>query len=518
MEKVFKPVTVGKATALVSITAFLSYLIGLFRDRIIAINFGTTSLTDTYNASFLIPDFLFNLLIAGALASAFLPVFTEYVTKNKEEAYKIANTIITGGTMIIAILAVLAFIFMKEIVYFTFPNVTDLAQANIINMTRMILPSAIIFTISNSLGNILMSYKHFTSYSLSPVLYNLGIIIGVIFFSQSLGIYSAPLGVLIGGVLHAAIRLIDIHDIEYRFKFEIDFRHPGIKKIIKLMIPRTIGLITWQINLYIFAVVGMNLIDGGLAAFNFARNIQSFAVSLFGIAFATAVFPYLSTAISQDDKESYTSQIQTTMQRILFFTIPAAIGIMLLSTPIVSLILSGGIFKENSINITSLILFFFALSIPFEGLTHILQRSFYATQNTRTPMAISIITMLIISCCTIFLAPKMGIEWFSIGFTIGMAVEVILLIIFLRKLLVNFKIGRFLTSLSKIILASGIMGLGIIFTNDLSEFLNAKIATLMQILWGGAIFLFAAYILKSPEVSSVKTLLQQLIKRKTSSN
>jgi len=514
MEKIFKPVSVGKATALVTITAFLSYLIGLFRDRIIAINFGTTNLTDTYNASFLIPDFLFNLLIAGALASAFLPVFTQYITKSKEDAYKIANTVMTAGTIMIAFLAILAFIFMKQIVELTFPNIDPSSQIDIINMTRMMLPSAIIFTVSNSLGNILMSYKHFTSYSLSPILYNLGIIIGVVFFNKTLGIYSAPLGVLIGGILHAAIRVIDINDIEYRFKFEMDLRHPGIKKIIKLMIPRTIGLITWQINLYIFAVVGMNIVQGGLAAFNFARNIQSFAVSLFGIAFATAVFPYLSTAISANDKEGYTRQIQTTIQRILFFTVPAAVGVMLLSSSIVSLILGGGIFKEESIKITSLILSFFAISIPFEGLSHVLQRSFYAMQNTKTPMVISIITMFIIGFCTVIMAPIFGIQWFSIGFTIGMATQVILLSIFLARHLVGFRVIPFLTSLSKIILASGIMGIAIIFSSDLHTIINPKIAGIIQIFWGGGVFLFAAYMIKSPEISSVRGLINYILKRK----
>src|SRR3989338_4214188 len=114
-QKLFKPIGIGSATALIAITSFLSYAIGLFRDRIIAVNFGTTSATDTYNASFLIPDILFNLFIAGALVAAFLPVFTEYLIKNKEEAYKIANTMLTGAVLVIGIMSVIAFIFMPQI-------------------------------------------------------------------------------------------------------------------------------------------------------------------------------------------------------------------------------------------------------------------------------------------------------------------------------------------------------------------------------------------------------------------
>ncbi|MBD3360882.1 hypothetical protein GF366_03720, partial [Candidatus Peregrinibacteria bacterium] len=333
--KIFRPVKIGGATALIAMTSFLSYAIGLIRDRIIATNFGTTAATDTYNASFLIPDMLFNLFIAGALTAAFLPMFSEYLVKDKKEAYKIANTMLTGATILISLLAVIAFIFMGKIVPVIFTTATPEMHENIINMTRLMLPSAVLFAISNTLGNILMSYKHFVAYAISPILYNLGIILGVIFLSEKIGIYSAATGVFIGATFHCIIRVIDTFMTDYKYRPKLQVRHPAFKKIIKLMIPKSISLIIWQINLYIFAVVGIKLIEGGLAAFHFARNIQSFAVSLFGIAFATAVFPYLTTAVSREDKKSYVDHIQKTTQRILFFTIPASVGIMILAKPLV---------------------------------------------------------------------------------------------------------------------------------------------------------------------------------------
>lgn len=512
-KKIFKPIKIGGATALIAMTSFLSYAIGLIRDRIIAINFGTTSATDTYNASFLIPDLLFNLFIAGALTAAFLPIFTEYIIKDKKEAHKIANTMLTGATLLIAILATIAFIFMDSIIPLLFSTVSPEMQADVINMTRLMLPSAILFAISNTLGNILMSYKHFIAYAISPILYNLGIILGVIFLHNQIGIYSAAIGILIGASLHAIVRIVDVSVTEYSYKPQLAITHPGFKKIIKLMIPKSISLIAWQVNLYIFAIVGIKILEGGLAAFHFARNIQSFAVSLFGIAFATAVFPFLSTAVSENNPKKYTKHIQKTMQRILFFSIPAAVGVMLLAGPLVELILGGGVFDEESIRLTSLLLFFFAISIPFEGLSHILARAFYAHKNTITPMFINVTSMAVIALISIYIAPTYGIEWFSIGFSLGFILYVTLMLIFLRKHLEGFQFKIFFQSLAKTILASGIMAVSLFLTSPFSDIINSKIFYILQILIGGGVFFLIAFLLRSPEISSINYILNRILKK-----
>jgi putative peptidoglycan lipid II flippase len=512
-KKFFKPIKIGSATALIAVTSFFSYAIGLLRDRIIATNFGTSSASDTYNASFIIPDFLFNLFIAGALTAAFLPIFTEYLVKNKEQAYKIANTMLTGAVLVISVLATAAFIFMPSIVPALFSDVDVEMQQNIITMTRLMLPSAILFAVSNTLGNMLMSYKHFVAYAISPILYNIGIITGVTFFHDTMGIYSAAAGVLIGATLHAIIRIIDITTTDYRYKPSLEVSHPGFKKIIKLMIPKSISLISWQINLYIFAIVGIKLVEGGLAAFHFARNIQSFAVSLFGIAFATAVFPHLATAISMGDKQKYTDHIQKTVQRILFFTIPAMVGVMILSEPLVDLILSGGVFDEKSIELTSLLLFFFALSIPFESLSHILARSFYAVKNTFTPMVINLITMSLIGLSTAFIAPNYGIKWFSIGFSMSFVIYVILMVIMLRKHLAKIDSKSLAMSLLKTIIASGVMAVVIIAIEPLETMVLAKISHMLRILIGAGVFFLVAFIIKSPEIGSIKYILDRVFKK-----
>jgi putative peptidoglycan lipid II flippase len=495
----------GVATAIVTVTTLLSNFIGLARDKIIALHFGTSTSTDIYNASFLIPDMIFNLFVAGALTAAFMPVFSDCLAKNEEDSMKLANTMMNAITGIIFILALLAFIFINPLINFLFPNLSPEIRLEIAKMTRFMLPSAMIFAVSNILGNILMSYKHFTAYSISPILYNIGIISGILLLNEKFGIYSAAIGVLVGAVLHCLVRIIDSVKTKYRYSPTIDLKQEEFKKIIKLMIPRTLSLIMWQINLYVFAVVGMRMMTGGLAAFNFARNIQSFTTALIGISFATAVFPYLTTAVSNNDQKSYTEGMQKTIQNILFYTIPAMIGTLLMSKQIVELILSGGAFDETSTKLTSLLLVMIAISIPFESLTQILARGFYAFKNWKIPMITTVLCFTVIALMTALIAPAKGIEWLSISYSIGFILLVILQSIFIAKYMKGFDTKEFLKSLVKMIFANTTMIFTIIYTQN--------IPTLLRIFLAIAVFFLTAIILKSKELSGLKLITRKFTKK-----
>lgn len=503
----------GAATAIVTITTLLSNFIGLARDKIIAMHFGTSVSTDIYNASFLIPDMIFNLFVAGALTAAFMPVFSDYLGKNEEESMRLANTMMNAITGVIFILALIAFIFINPLIGFLFPNLSSEIQLEVAQMTKLMLPSAMIFAVSNILGNILMSYKHFLSYSISPILYNIGIISGVLIFNEKFGIYSAAIGVLVGAILHCSVRIIDSRKTKYRYSFLLDIKQEGFKKIIKLMIPRALSLIMWQINLYIFALVGMRMLTGGLAAFNFARNIQSFTTALIGVSFATAVFPYLTTSASNNDQKSFTEGMQKTIQNILFYTIPAALGTLLMSEEIVKFILSGGAFDENSTKLTSLLLFAIAISIPFESLTQILARGFYAFKNWKTPMVTTIISFATIAIMTILIAPSKGIKWLSISYSVGFILLVILQSIFLIKYMKGFDLKEFSKSILKIIFANTTMAIAIIYSQQFENFFSTNVSTLLRILLAIFIFFLTAVIVKSKELSGLKLITQKFTRK-----
>lgn len=513
--KFFTKSGAAKATALISLTSFLSYVIGFLRDKILAYFFGTSIQTDIYNAAFVIPDAVFNMFIASALTAAFLPVFTEYLKKDKEEAFKIANTMLTVSTLFVAFVSAILFFFMDSLtpIIFSSDNMDAATLQNISTMTKLLLPLPLIFAISNTLGNILMSYKHFFSYSISPILYNIGIIAGILIFHKEYGIYSAATGAVMGAIFHCLIRIVDMFHTEFRPMKSLNVRLKGFKEIILLMIPRSLSLIASSINTVIYASVGTKILIGSFAAYNFARNIQSFAVSLFGIAFSTAIFPFLTASLSENDKDSFTKDIQKTIQRILFFTVPSMTGMMILAPEIISLLLGGGEFDKNSINLTSGILFFFAISIPFESLTHILTRSFYALKNTLTPMFINIISIIINIIITIKIATKYGVNWFSLGFAISFIVQVILLAFFLKSHLTNFDSKKFIKYFIKLISTALLMSLSIYAIKSLNLNINKTLKILFELITGATSFFIFAYIMKMEELKSMNIIISKILKK-----
>jgi putative peptidoglycan lipid II flippase len=259
--------------------------------------------------------------------------------------------------------------------------------------------------------------------------------------------------------------------------------------------------------------VGTKLLIGGFAAYNFARNIQSFAVGLFGIAFSTAIFPFLTASLSENNKESFTSDIQKTIQRILFFTIPSMIGMMLLAPEIISLLLGGGQFDKESVNLTSGILFFFAISIPFESLTHILTRSFYALKNTLTPMYINLFAIGINIIITLKIATKYGVNWFSLGFAISFIIQVILLSLFLRKQLQKFDQKKFLIYCLKLFVISGLMASTIFLTKTLPLNISQNLIIILKLIIGSTSFFLFAHIFKMEELKSINTIIAKILKK-----
>lgn len=511
LSKIFRSQKSGQAAFLLMLASMLSYAAGLFRDRVLSHTFGATRLTDAYNASFLIPDFLFNLFIAGALSVAFIPVFTSYLKQDQKEAEDIANTVITFGTLLLGLVGVIIFIIAPYIIPAIFTNTPAGDHELIITMTRILLVSPILFAISNALGSILITHKHFLAYALSGFLYNMGIIFGIIILHQQLGIYAAAVGAIIGAFFHLSIRLLNIFTLKYKFKPTLSLKHKGVRKIFWLMIPKTVSLVSWQAMLIVYTLVAYTLTEGSVAAFNYARNLQSFPVSLFGIAFATAVFPFLSDHAHHEATKKFSEDFQITLEKILFFALPAAIGMLLLNREIIEIILKGGAFDDSAVTLTSSVLFFFILSIPIEGMVHLFARGYYAHKNTIMPMLFALAGYGInIGFCILF-AQAIGVIALPIAFLIGTTVQLILLALFITKKIAYFNIKSFIIKFLKIGFASAVMA-GVVFI--IPEFVSTSFLTLqaIRVIVGATLYLIITYIFRCPEIKFFSDLLSKLKK------
>lgn len=419
--------------AVLTITTFLSYLSGLMRDRLFAHTFGASRELDLYNASFIIPDLLLNILVSSGLSAAFIPIFTTLFTKGeKEKANELANTVLHGAIAIVIAVGALAAIFMPYLARFIAPGFTDAEHGTLINLSRLMLISPVLMAASNTLGSMLVSFRSFLAYGVSPILYNLGIIAGV-FLLPWFSIYGLVIGTLIGAVAHLIPRLLAMGRSPFRYRFKIKIRDSNFIKVIKLMIPKMVGQPVEQLTFMAFTRIATLLAAGSVTAISFARNFQSVPVSLFGIAFSVAIFPVLSECAGKYDCDKFMKNFWKAFCNILIFTVPSAIALYFLSDLPIRIFLGGGRFSDENVLRTAGVLAVFALSIPTESLVHLLARSFYALKNTYIPVLLSVLNLAIGVSFAFFKVKTIGIIAIPYGFFLGSFVETVLLALLLTK-------------------------------------------------------------------------------------
>lgn len=408
-------------------TTLISYLLGLVRDHYFAQIFGATRALDAYNAAFLIPDLLFNILVASGIAAAFVPILTELLKLDTERALKYANSVITAAIGSMIIVSVIIIIFAGPISALVVPGFNLVDRALVAKILRLLALSPIFFGVSNAIGAMLVTKRRFLFYGLSPVLYNLGIIFGAIYLAPYFGIMGVALGTILGAFLHLAIRFFDARRSGFVFNLKYSFKTVEFKQTLKLMLPKMLGHPIELATFWAFTAISSTLAPGSVAVMNFARNFESVPVSLIGITIATTTFPILAMTIVDRSIERFRKILKTSFLLIFFTSIAAALVTFLIKEPLVRLALGGGAFKASDIVRTSATLGMFALAIPTESSIQLLARAFYATKNTIIPVALSIVGFIISVGSAYLLVPRFEILALPLGFFIGSAVELILL-------------------------------------------------------------------------------------------
>jgi len=429
MKKILKLAPSG--SIILGLTTLISYILGLLRDRIFAQTFGASRALDVYNAAFLIPDLLFNILIASGIAAAFVPIFLELFYRDKQKAYEYTNSAISGATGLMLFSAIIIFIFADSIAFLAAPGFSGEDLALVAKILRILAISPILFGISNTLGAMLIAKERFLFYGLSPVFYNLGIIGGTIVLAPRLGITGVAIGTVVGAFFHLLVRIIDALYSGFKFKMNFQFKTEEFKKTVKLMLPKMFGHPVELAMFWGFTTIASTLGAGSIAIMNFARNFQSVPVSLIGITFSTTAFPAMAKAISNHSKEEFKKTLKNSFWLILGGSTVAAIFTFIIREPLIRMVLGGGNFTEEAMSKTATTLGMLTLAIPTESLVHLLARAFYATKNTTIPVVISIIGLIIAISGGYFLAPSIGIASIPLSFFAASFIEVLLLLILL---------------------------------------------------------------------------------------
>lgn len=454
--------SVTGAAIVIGAATLVSRLVGLVRDRVFVHLFGAGPVLDAYYAAFKIPDLIYNLLIVGALTAGFIPTFTKlfYQSENKQAAWRLANNIINIIGITLGAFALFGVFAAPALTKIIAPGFTGEAAGLVISFTRIMMLSPLLLGFSMIMGGILQSLKQFVLYSIAPIFYNVGIIIGAAGLTRGfLGINGLAWGVVLGAFIHLSIQVYGAYHSGYRWQWVLDLKNSDTRLVGKLMAPRTLGLALTQLNVVVVTMLASLLPVGSVAIFNLANNLQAVATGIIGVPFALAVFPVLSEMVAKKDGENFVKHLSATLRQILFLIVPASVLILLLRAQIVRVILGTGKFDWAATITTADTLAFFALGLFAAALIPLLARAFYALSNTKTPFIIGLIAELMSIIAALVLMRPLGVPGLALASAIGSIINCVVLFIYLRAETGFLEDQKIISSVYKIAISGVVMAL-----------------------------------------------------------
>ncbi len=429
--------TVNRAALIVGLFTLASRIAGLVRDRLFASTFGAGDILDAYYAAFRIPDFIFNLLILGTLSIAFIPIFGELLVTDRNKANQTANTILNFTFILMSTICLILFIFVEPLTKALVPGFEREKLIDTIALTRLFLLTPVIFTVSNLLTSMLNAQKKFLIVGLAPVLYNLGIIFGLLVFYPKFGIVGLGYGVIVGALLHLCVQIPHAVSLGFKWQPILDFKDIAFKKMTRLFVPKIFGLDNSQISLLIGSVVGSFLASGSISILNLANNLQAVPLGIFALSISVASFPALSESFAKKENSEFLETLSKSLLQILFFILPTAVAILLLRAHIVRLVYGAGNFSWENTILTFKTLGIFAISLFSQSITPLLSRSFYARQNTIIPVIVNSLTMVLNATLAYTFGKRYGVVGIAAGFSIASIFNAILLFVSLHYFLLR---------------------------------------------------------------------------------
>jgi len=390
---------INQAALLMGAFTLLSQVLALFRDRSIAHFIGPSAELDAYYTAFRVPDLIF--ISIASLAS--ITVLIPFITKRMEggtvtkEARKFMDDVFSVFFITLIAVSAVAFFLMPYLVKsFIAPGFTLALQEKVITISRIMLLSPILMGFSNLFGTITQLFRKFFIYSLSPILYNIGIIFGVIFLYPIFGIYGLALGVVLGALMHFAIQAVASSSCGFmpRLSFNVNFLE--IKKVVLISLPRTLGLAFNNIALIALIASASYLSSGSISIFNFSFNLQSVPLNIIGISYAVAAFPTLVKSISAGKKKEFKDLLTQAGRQIIFWSIPVTFLFIVLRAQIVRVVLGSGSFSWDNTRLVAASLAIFSVSVMAQGMIALLSRAYYAMGNTKKPLTINLLCSMLI--------------------------------------------------------------------------------------------------------------------------
>ncbi|MBC8333274.1 MAG: murein biosynthesis integral membrane protein MurJ [Anaerolineae bacterium] len=504
---------IARAAGLVMAAFIFSQLAGLLRQIFVAKAFGTSLEMDAFNAANRVAETLFNLVAGGALGSAFIPTFTDLLTRERrDEAWQLASAVGNWVLIILSALSILAAIFAPQVVrYILAPGFAadPVQEALTIHLMRLMLPSAAIFGLSGLVMGILNSHQVFFVPALTPSMYQIGMIFGVLVLSPRIGIDGLAWGVVLGAAAHLLLQIPTLHKRRGTYTLTLGLRMPPVREVMRLMGPRLLGVAVVQLNFWVNIRLASTMPDGSVTGLAFAFILMLMPQAAIAQSVATAAMPTLAAQYSRGKLDEVRGSLAASLRGVLLLSIPAAVGLILLRAPIITILYQRGEFTAHSRQLVAWALLWYAAGLVGHSVMEILARAFYALHDTKTPVTVGIIAMsLNVVFSFAFAAIFERIGWMphgglALANSLATALETVGLIILMRRRLNGLEGGRVWQGALQAGIAAAGMGF---FLWGWLAFFNGRSAWLLGgvgILFGGFVYAALLFILRVDELQMV---------------
>ncbi len=504
----------------ISSATFLSRILGLIREQLFAFLLGATNFADAFLVAFRIPNILRDLFAEGALSTAFIPTFTHHIIKKgKKDAFYLSNLVINFLIIIIGLIIIVGYIFTPQIVKLIAPgftNVGDKFQLTVI-MTKILFPFLLLVSISSVLMGILNVHNKFFIPALAPAMFNVTMIFGgiIIIIVKPTDYYKPiywAIAALIGGFIQIAIQLPAAFKVGYRYKPVIDLRlkNSGLRKVVKLMLPATVGLAAVQINIIINTIIASMLPTGSVAYLNYSFRLIQLPIGMFGVAIATVTTAYITKDVVNKDIKKLKSNIADSLKLNSFLTFPAIVYLFILGDTLVALLFQHGRFNYVDTVNTFKALQFYSLSLFFYSSVKILAPVFYAINKSHKPVISSILSVITNLAVSLTTYRTLGIRGLALGLSAGSFVNFLFLMINFIKIFGVIKKENILSSVLKNLVSSFVMiAVGMFVYGKLineSIFISATAALIAS----GITYFVISILIKSREMKQIMNIVRRV--------
>lgn len=529
-----KRLTIQLAAALLAGSTLISSALGLFRDRLLNAAYlpneaadipGYPVGIDAYTVAFTIPDFMFFILVSGALSVTFIPVFNQRLASgNKRSAWELSTSMINFMALVTLVASILIMIFAEPLVHYVVgPGLDESGRNLAISMMRVIAVNPFLFAVATVIASMQQAVGRFTFLALAPTIYNIGIIIGTVFFTDGInifgwqifegGIMGVALGVVLGSIMQLVVSSIGLMGLGFDYRFTIFWKNKGFRQVLKLLPPRSLDQGADYVNSIVETNIASRMAAGTVRAYQQATTLHMVPINLIGVAISTAAFPKMTERLSQGRPDLFKSELQSVLRIIIWLALPVATIAFFARGYLVNFIKNGGD------SLMAGLLGALAVAILFRSIYHIAARSFYAQQDTKTPLYISIFAIALNIALAIWFTTSLDMGAYGLAWAQSVVafIEVAILFAIMARRIPGLFDRVFMHAIGRMASATGFMAIITYVTVQLFQLGAAdegffatfpKFAVIVAV--SSTAYLIFSKLLKLPEVQPVLSKVRAL--------